>query len=339
MSKILYSDVSAEVSAEDRVIREMQQHWQIKDQLCSALWNSRESDLISRAEKMYGCGRQVTYALNNSGEVRLHDATFCRQRICPVCQWRRSLKVWAIMQAALESLGEEYRYILITCSRPNCSADELGREISVLTKASDMMFKEERIKKAAKGFYRALEVTIAPNTHLFHPHLHIMVAVRKSYFTSRTYVRQDEWCEIWDRCNGWDSEKMGYNLNLDVRRLTSERGVNAGLAEVCKYCVKPMSMYNPERSRGENEQLMVELAAACNRQMSGRRLMRTQGVVADAVRATTKQKSADEALNGDDYEIDSQHEEIVQLLHYEINDGYYEYVASSTPIDNELCMG
>ena len=41
------------------------------------------------------CGDTLAFLRDASGKKRLHSANFCRNRLCPMCNWRRSLKMYS----------------------------------------------------------------------------------------------------------------------------------------------------------------------------------------------------------------------------------------------------
>ena len=54
-----------------------------------------------KAERMRECANWLAFLRNSDGSLKLHDARFCRVRLCPVCQWRRALKTFAQMSQVL----------------------------------------------------------------------------------------------------------------------------------------------------------------------------------------------------------------------------------------------
>lgn len=42
------------------------------------------------AERLRTCATRLIYGIGEDGKRRLRAANFCRVRLCPICQWRRS---------------------------------------------------------------------------------------------------------------------------------------------------------------------------------------------------------------------------------------------------------
>lgn len=76
------------------------------------------------------------------------------------------------------------------------SADELKDELDkVLYGFKKLMLKSE-IKKAIKGWFRGLEITHntdkkSQSYDTYHPHIHMILAVRKGYFTGKEYIKHE----------------------------------------------------------------------------------------------------------------------------------------------------
>ena len=51
--------------------------------------------LNNRAEKVENCATWLTYGKTTKAEFKLFYANFCRDRLCPMCSWRRSLKIFS----------------------------------------------------------------------------------------------------------------------------------------------------------------------------------------------------------------------------------------------------
>ena len=49
------------------------------------------------AERLRTCATRLIYGIGEDGKRRLRAANFCRVRLCPICQWRRSLKLYSQM--------------------------------------------------------------------------------------------------------------------------------------------------------------------------------------------------------------------------------------------------
>ena len=74
-------------------------------------------------------------------EKRLARANFCKVRLCPMCSWRRSLKVFGQVSRVMDHVEEHYnyRYIFLTLTVRNCYGEDLKDTLDLMTKAFNKM--------------------------------------------------------------------------------------------------------------------------------------------------------------------------------------------------------
>ena len=208
--------------------------------------------MFNRSQSILGCGSSLTFAVSNTGDKRLHRAFFCKDRMCPACQKRRSLVVFHQVKDVCLSLQSEYkstRYLLLTLTVPNVSADDLPNEIKKMNKAWSSLSRKVEFKKSIWGWFKALEITHNKKTNTYHPHFHVLLAVPAKYFKGQNYINQSRWLELWQI-----AMKNDYITQVDVRRVKpnpkrSGSTVEAAAAEVGKYATKP-SDYIKKASSG-----------------------------------------------------------------------------------------
>lgn len=226
--------------------------------------------------------------------LTLHTANFCRNRLCPMCGWRRSLKLGSqarevVAEANRQKVsrdGVAYKWLLVTFTVRNVTGPELGRTIDQLHKAAHNMAKTKRWKAAVKGWLRATEVT--HNTDVksasfdtFHPHLHFLLCVNSRYFKSADYIPQKEWKAMWEHAAGlnYDSQvnvKAVKDLENDPTK-ESKMSLGGALAEVTKYVCKPQGVVT-----WENPEMAVRTVLVLDRMLDGRRLTSWGGVLKEA---------------------------------------------------------
>lgn len=190
------------------------------------------------AERVNLCSQLLDFRLvpnQEKGEFRLKLATadFCRVRHCPVCQWRRALKWRAKAMSALPRLVGDHpklRYLFLTLTLRNCPIWELRATLNHLNYA----FKKLSRRKAfpGVGWLKSVEVTQGRDRTTAHPHLHILIAVKQSYF-ARGYLSQKKWCQLWKECL-----KVDYDPILHITAVRATDSFHTILKEVIKYQVK-----------------------------------------------------------------------------------------------------
>lgn len=168
----------------------------------------------------------------------LHNANFCRDRLCPMCSWRRSLKIFGQVSQIMdfiENQDKNYRFLFLTLTVRNCSGFELSDVITKMQKAFHQFHHCKRFKNSVKGFFKVLEVTHNteyykfkyvknngkrrkvyvvddntgycipnPSYDTYHPHYHVILAVNDSYFNCRasSYIKRSEWLAMWQKAYG-----------------------------------------------------------------------------------------------------------------------------------------
>lgn len=215
--------------------------------------------LKDRGELIEHCGDLLHFDADNN----LLSANFCRQRLCPNCQRRKSLKTYSKFKVIAYELEKEgYSFIHLVLTVKNCSGEDLSNTITELFNSSSKFFKCKECKRVFKGVLRCLEVSYSKRECNYHPHLHCLIAVRKSYFTSRYYMKTSTIRELWQRFAGTDY----------LPQCWASKCNEGAIAEVAKYAVKPL-----ELDLCDTVRLVVlkELFFA----LHGRRLLQTYGVI------------------------------------------------------------
>ena len=239
--------------------------------------------LYDRGFLIENCGNTLQF--NKSGD--LVSADFCRQRLCPNCQRRNSLKMYSKFKVVESDLAkQEYRFIHLVLTIKNCDESDLSDTVTMLYKASSKFFADKRIKQGFKGALRCLEVSYNKMDCNFHPHLHCLVAVKKSYFTSRYYLNRDKIAEIWKK-----------HLKIDyIPQVWLTKCDDNAVAEVVKYAVKPLELCMSEVVR---RNVLVALHGA----LHGRRLVQTYGVVKESAKINNVDFEADDLERAESSEI------------------------------------
>jgi plasmid rolling circle replication initiator protein Rep len=193
-----------------------------------------QAGMVGPAERMKRCSPLLEFGYGvdpDTGEIRfsLQTAYFCRVRLCPVCQWRKSLMWLARTHDALPSILKDYptaRFIFLTLTVENVPVEELRATLSDMNKGFSRLV--QRKKWPALGFFKSVEVTRAKDGKA-HPHFHVLLMVPAGYFKSGNYLTQAAWTEEWK-----DSARLSYTPVVDVRAVKSKgkktpEGMSAGV--------------------------------------------------------------------------------------------------------------
>ena len=233
------------IEKEIQILEDGKNNWKEKKELSLQLAdsflrlaNKKENELIkgnllNKHIYIKDCSSYLEFLETTDGNKKLINARFCRVRLCPMCTWRRSKKIFAQVSKIIQEINKdkEREYIFLTLTCKNVQATELKQQIKDLLQAFKRMFDgNARIKKICLGYFRGLEITRNNKNGTYHPHIHCIICVNKSYFTSRDYIKQKEWADIWK-----------YYLKLDyVPKVHIEKANKnyKSIAELSKYTVK-----------------------------------------------------------------------------------------------------
>ena len=164
------------------------------------------------------CGTFVQYLLDENKEnPKIHRGNFCQIRLCPMCMHRKArkdaIKISTVMDA-IEAVHKK-AFIFVTLTAPNVPADKLSQEISKFNRAFRYLTeKVPAVTRMNDGYVRKLEITYNAKRDDYHTHFHVIFAVEPWYFTSRQYLSQKKWLDLWRKVMKDDSITQ-----VDVRRV------------------------------------------------------------------------------------------------------------------------
>lgn len=214
------------------------------------------------------CGDYLEFRLAANDTLKLTKANFCKVRLCPMCSWRRSLKIFGQVSKVMDYVEENYnyKYIFLTLTLKNCCGENLKDTLDLMTKAFNKLSERKAFKQAVKGYFRSLEITYNKENDTYHPHFHMILAVDNNYFTnSRVYLSQENWTNLWKSCL-----KVNYTPIVDIRKLRENQGKE--VAEVAKYTVKADDFLIRDEKGNIKENLTDEVVKTLDTALHRKRL-------------------------------------------------------------------
>lgn len=176
---------------------------------------------------------------------------FCRDRLCPSCQWRRSLR-WKAeahsMMDVIKPLHPLHRWIFMTLTVRSCHVSNLRDTLNLMSRSLRNWFdvtKHSPIhhRWPAVGWIKSTEITFDFVTGYCHPHFHILMMVEPDYYDSSKYICQQEHelSALWRQAMNLD-----YNPICDVRSADRKKLRSSiipvdpctSIPELLKYCTK-----------------------------------------------------------------------------------------------------
>lgn len=238
-------DTVPRIKGAGEILKDGSNDWQkqkLKSIAVSKVFKTDTKSMLGRSTRIFECASVLEFQFNASGERRLSRVWFCKDRMCPMCQKRRSLVVFHQVKNVCSEIIKDnptYKFLLLTLTVPNVTIEDLPTKISEMSKAWKKMTLRKEFKKGVKGWFRTLEVTTNHERGDYHPHYHVLLCVQSNYF-SKNYINQERWLELWQ-----ESMKDFSITQVDVRRIKpnpKKKGsdaISSGAAEVGKYATKP----------------------------------------------------------------------------------------------------
>jgi plasmid rolling circle replication initiator protein Rep len=249
----------------------------------SSIYTQAENEKY--AERIWECSQSLEFRVLSDDQsishLKLHSARFCRVRLCPVCQWRRSMMWRARFLKALPKICADYprgRFIFLTLTVKNCRLEDLRETIAWMNASWKKMTMRKNFP--ALGWIKCIEVTRGQDG-MAHPHFHCLLMVNQTYF-SDGYISQANWTKMWKECL-----KVDYTPIVNVKRVkerkqkckqivdsVNDSNVNncnnmtvdnpvddiiAGVLETIKYSVKPSDLIGSNDDKIKPHEWLAEL--------------------------------------------------------------------------------
>ncbi len=280
------------------------------------------------ANRMRTCSLYLDFAfhLSDNGVLipKLQLAYFCKVRLCPICQWRRSIMWQAKALKIIPKVVEEHpksRFIFLTLTVKNCELNELRDTLAWMHNSWRKLVKRKEWA-GIQGWVRSVEVTRGAdrddkgNVIRYrgdaHPHYHALLMVKPSYFGGGYYVSQKQWTQVWQECL-----EVEYTPRVDVRVVrpgkpekAGEEGVlmSSAIYETLKYSVKAAEfVVDDSNAEISNQQWLTGITS----QLYKTRAVATGGVLKKYLKEL--EQEPDDLIHADEDGLTSADEESPRL--------------------------
>lgn len=273
--------------------------------------NIQYSDLLQeleykKASNVRVCAEVLQFLKNDEGQLKLKQAWFCKSRLCPMCNWRRSIKHSSQVIKIVDEAVKKYpkgRFLFWTLTTKNVfTGDELNTELARMNKAFDRLMKYKKVQKNMLGYLKATEVTVNQQDGSYNQHFHILVFVRPSYFkgTGDNYISQSELTNFWKKALKIDYIPIVNIKAVKAKANKREQNVIAPVYETAKYPVKSIDYLTDNHE--ENLQRVDDLEIGLKR----KRLISFGGIFKEI----RKELQLDDAEDGNLIHVSSEDEEL-----------------------------
>ena len=209
-------------------------------------------------ERVYQCAEVLKFVEQSDGTKKLYQSYFCKNKLCALCNWRRSMKYSYQASKIVEEAmirQPKGRFLFLTLTVKNVIGQELNQAMTDILIGFNRLMKYKKIDKNMIGFLRATEVTYSKKLDSYHPHLHVLLMVKPGYFRSKAdYLKQEEWTELWQK-----AMKLDYTPMVDIRAVKADKGkgLKGAILETAKYPVKPFDVIDEKTDFTAQEKLQI----------------------------------------------------------------------------------
>ena len=209
-------------------------------------------------ERVYQCAEVLKFVEQSDGTKKLYQSYFCKNKLCALCNWRRSMKYsYQASKIVEEAMVRQPkgRFLFLTLTVKNVTGQELNQSMTDILRGFNRLMKYKKVDKNLIGFLRATEVTYSKELDSYHPHLHVLLMVKPGYFRSKDdYLKQEEWTELWQK-----AMKLDYTPLVDIRAVKADKGkgLKGAILETAKYPVKPFDVTDEKTDFTDQEKLQI----------------------------------------------------------------------------------
>lgn len=242
-----------------------------------------------RGSLMSHCGDIIGLKVcPDCGHAHVANAQLCRDKLCPTCAWRLSLKRYAEMCKTFEAIEDtdELLPLFWTITVRNCAPADLSQTLKSMSEDWNRLMARKTIKPLFKGWARSVEVTYNRKANTVHPHYHVIVlASRKVLSSMFPLARSDKQRVMYlmsSLATAWkEAARLDYEPITDLRTIANrsnsesdQDAITAALLETFKYSVKA----------SELDQMPLETFRHLVNGLTGKRMTAYGGVIKEARR-------------------------------------------------------
>lgn len=178
-------------------------------------------------QRITECGDYLDLLTDVSGtHIKVAHGSYCHDRWCPICASRRMYRNMTELSAITSFLQSDpdtawlplsdmplfkelydkyggyhrYRFVWVTLTVKNVIGHQLYDTVRKINKAWKRLYQSKSFMHGfCDGFCVIPECTYNKETDTYHPHIHVLIAVRNSYFRKYNIMRQHELLDLWKR--------------------------------------------------------------------------------------------------------------------------------------------
>ena len=150
-------------------------------EMAARLKQTKDWRLRKRGKNMEHCAELVSFnECQDCGTRQIQTAFLCRDRICPVCNWRLAQKRWVTLFNALSAVyNDDLEFHFITLTIRNVCSDYLSESLKHMSIAWNRLLQRRMVKNYVMGWARSVEITYDKELGLMHPHYHVIMITKR----------------------------------------------------------------------------------------------------------------------------------------------------------------
>lgn len=241
----------------------------------------------NKSDNVRGCGGRVFV----DEKDKIEAAFFCKDSLCPMCNWRRSAKLQSqnikiVSELFKNHKGLQHDYIFITWTVRNAkTSEELRSSYADMATAFKRINARKMFTRSSLGFIKAVETTVNSQRGSewfgsYNQHMHDLRAFKKGFLSNfgKSKEEQEEalsayFSDVWKESARLDYTPM---VKVKVVKAKNAQSLMNAVLEVSKYSVKGDDILNRKFSRKEKLKIVLDLERA----MKGHRKVSYGGIFA-----------------------------------------------------------
>lgn len=194
------------------------------------------------------CGETLWFTRDADNRLKLWQAWFCKDRLCPMCNWRRALKYTAQVGQILQVMMERKiagKPIFATFTMRNVKGEDINQSFGDFADSFRRLMAYKAVKTYCVGAIRTSEITYNAKLDTYNTHIHCLMWMSPMYFVGAKgrggYLSQAKWTELWQRAARLDYTPV-VNVKAVKPRTPTDRdptGLFGAVLETAKYPIKP----------------------------------------------------------------------------------------------------
>lgn len=210
---------------------------------------------IGKSVRLKQCSTELHFRVSEV-DRKLVYVNSCRVRLCPICQYRRSLKMYRELRIVFDLIKERYprsKFLFLTLTVKNMGAEDLADSLKHMQVGMQRLFHGKDVKKITLGTVQSLEITYNRESKEYHPHYHVLIHTTSNLYFGYNYIKQKEFVEKWKK-----ALRVDYTPVVDIRvfRPKDREAEGRELAELVKYSVKPSDYLNGKMGLKEKQKVV-----------------------------------------------------------------------------------